>query len=208
MTAVVLGQGRPEGLPAAMSDPELWRRAVDGESEAFGALFDRHAKAIYNFVFRRTASWSDAEDLTSLVFLHAWRRRADVVLVRDSALPWLLRTADYVIRNEKRRQKFRRLNLSRQTPATDEPDHADRVAARIDDEREARQLRSLLRKLPRHEREIVELCFWTGLDPQSAAVALDIPLGTVKSRLARARKHLRELSLADAVHPESLENLS
>lgn len=208
MTAVVLGQGRPEGLPAAMSDPELWRRAVDGESEAFGALFDRHAKAIYNFVFRRTASWSDAEDLTSLVFLHAWRRRVDVVLVRDSALPWLLRTADYVIRNEKRRQKFRRLNLSRQTPATDEPDHADRVAARIDDEREARQLRSLLRKLPRHEREIVELCFWTGLDPQSAAVALDIPLGTVKSRLARARKHLRELSLADAVHPESLENLS
>jgi RNA polymerase sigma-70 factor, ECF subfamily len=192
-----------------MNDAELWQRAVDGETDAFGSLFDRHAKAVYNFVFRRIASWSDAEDLTSLVFLHAWRRRAEVVLVHDSALPWLLRTADYVIRNEKRRQRFRWLNLARQTPTTDEPDHADRVAARIDDEREARQLRALLRKLPRHEREIVELCFWTGLDQQSAAVALGIPLGTVKSRLARARKHLRELSLAvPDVHADSLENLS
>ena len=70
---------------------------------------------------------------------------------------------------------------------------------------------SRLRTLPRHEQEIVELCFWTGLDTQSAAVALDVPLGTVKSRLARARKHLRELSIAvpdDVVRPESLEDLS
>ncbi|MEV5966958.1 sigma-70 family RNA polymerase sigma factor [Kribbella sp. NPDC051952] len=205
------GSDKADGLPATMSDPELWRRAVDGESEAFGRLFDRHAKAVYNFVFRRVASWSDAEDLTSLVFLHAWRRRTEVVLVNDSALPWLLRTADYVIRNERRRQRFRLATINRQVPATDEPDHADRVAARIDDEREARQLRALLRKLPRHEREIVELCFWTGLDVQSAAVALDVPLGTVKSRLARARKHLRDLSIAvpdDAARAESMENRS
>ncbi|GAA0578959.1 sigma-70 family RNA polymerase sigma factor [Kribbella sandramycini] len=187
-----------------MSDQELWRRAVDGETEAFGSLFDRHATAVYNFLFRRTASWSDAEDLTSLVFLHGWRRRAEVELVHDSALPWLLRTADYVLRNEFRRQRFRRLNLLRQT-AVDEPDHAEGVAARIDDEREAQRLRALLRKLPKHEQEIVELCFWSGLDAQSAAVALDVPLGTVKSRLSRARKRLRDLSV---VSTESLENLS
>ena len=190
----------------AVSDGELWRRGVDGEPEVFGVLFDRHAKAVYNFVFRRLGSWSEAEDLTSLVFLHAWRRRDDVVLVHDSALPWLLRTADFVVRNERRRRRFRGLNLTRQVPVTDEPDHADRVAARIDDEREANRLRELLRKLPRHEQEIVELCFWSGLDAQSAAVALDVPLGTVKSRLARARKRLRDLSVA--VPSDSLENLS
>jgi hypothetical protein len=50
-------------------------------------LFDRHAKAIYNFLFRRTTNWSEAEDLTSAVFLQAWRRRAEVVLDRESALP-------------------------------------------------------------------------------------------------------------------------
>lgn len=192
-------------IGAMVDDAELWRRAVEqGETEAFGALFDRHATAVYNFLFRRMASWSDAEDLTSLVFLHAWRRRAEVVLVHDSALPWLLRTADYVMRNETRRQHFRRLNLLRQVP-TDEPDHADRVAARIDDERDARRLRALLRKLPRHEREIVELCFWSGLDAASAAVVLGIPIGTVKSRIARARKRLRDLSVAGT---EALEDFS
>jgi RNA polymerase sigma-70 factor (ECF subfamily) len=195
-----------DDLEVAVGDGELWRRGVDGEPEVFGVLFDRHATAVYNFVFRRIGSWSDAEDLTSLVFLHAWRRRGEVVLVHDSALPWLLRTADFVVRNERRRQRFRWLNLSRQVPATDEPDHTDRVAARIDDEREAQRLRELLRALPRHEQEIVELCFWSGLDAQSAAVALDVPLGTVKSRLARARKRLRDLSAA--VPSESLENLS
>jgi RNA polymerase sigma-70 factor (ECF subfamily) len=186
-----------EGVSVALSDGELWAKSADGDADAFGALFDRHARAVYNFVFRRLASWSDAEDLTSLVFLHAWRRRAEVVLVHDSALPWLLRTADYTIRNERRRQRFRRLNLNHQPPSPDEPDHADQVAARLDDERQARELRQLLSKLPRQEQQIVELCFWTGLDAQSAAVALDVPLGTVKSRLARARKHLRGLSLSE-----------
>ncbi|MGZ0147805.1 RNA polymerase sigma factor [Kribbella sp. WER1] len=109
------------------------------------------------------------------------------------------------VRNERRRQRFRWLNLHRQVPAPDEPDHADRVAARIDDEREARRLRALLEKLPRHEQEVVELCFWSGLDAQSAAVALDVPLGTVKSRIARARKRLRELSVD--VPSDSLEKL-
>jgi RNA polymerase sigma-70 factor (ECF subfamily) len=192
-----------------MSDRELWQRAADGEPEAFGTLFNQHVKVVYNFVFRRVTSWSDAEDLTSLVFLHAWRRRTEVVLVHDSALPWLLRTADFVIRNERRRERFRWLNSSRQLPAGNEPDHADRVTARIDAEQEAKRLRALLLKLPKHEQEIVELCFWTGLDVQSAAVALDVPLGTVKSRLARARKHLRDLAVPDEpVQIESLENLS
>lgn len=203
-------QGDVDGVAASlavMSDRELWRRATEGQTEAFGLLFDRHAKAVYNFLFRRTTSWSDAEDLTSAVFLHAWRRRDEVVLVHDSALPWLLRTADYVVRNERRRQHFRWATVQKHPAVTDEPDLADGVASRVDDEREARKLRRLLRKLPRHEREIVELCFWAGLDQQAAAVALDIPLGTVKSRLARARKHLRGLSTAAGVD-DSLEDLS
>lgn len=202
------GQADVEGAAlAGLSDRELWSRASEGETQAFGRLFDRHAKAVYNFLFRRTTSWSDAEDLTSLVFLHAWRRRDEVVLVHDSALPWLLRTADYVVRNERRRQHFRWATVLKHPATADEPDLADGVASRVDDEREARKLRRLLRKLPRHEREIVEVCIWAGLDQQAAAVALDIPLGTVKSRLARARKHLRNLA-ADAETGDSLEYLS
>ena len=61
-----------------VSDQELWRRVVAGSPDEFGLLFERHARSVYNFCFRRTGSWSVAEDLTSDVFLLAWRRRAEV----------------------------------------------------------------------------------------------------------------------------------
>ncbi|GAA5015064.1 sigma-70 family RNA polymerase sigma factor [Actinopolymorpha pittospori] len=178
------------------SDQELWRRASAGEEAAFGQLFDRHARTVYNFLFRRTASWSEAEDLTSAVFLHAWRRRRQVVLDRESALPWLLKVADYTARNERRalrryRAAIDRLNLAPEV----QPDHADTVAERVDDERAMGEVRRALNRLPRHERQVIELSVWTGLDHQAVAVALGVPVGTVKSRLSRARKRLHGLLL-------------
>jgi DNA-directed RNA polymerase specialized sigma24 family protein len=73
---------------AALSDEQLWSRAVEGhDSEAFGHLFERHADAVYNHCFRLSGSWSTAEDLTSVVFLQAWRRRDDVRFSGASVLP-------------------------------------------------------------------------------------------------------------------------
>lgn len=186
------------------TDRALWFRAAEGDAEAFAQLYDRHARAIYNFLYRRTASWSDAEDLTSAVFLHAWRRRAEVELDRDSALPWLLRTADYTVRNEWRsKMRYRRAIAAAHLLVSHERDHADEVVGRLDDNQQIRRARTALRKLPKQEQEIVELCIWAGLDQQAAAVALNVPLGTVKSRLSRARKHLRELTPVSAVENQS-----
>jgi DNA-directed RNA polymerase specialized sigma24 family protein len=53
------------------TDGDLWPRAVVREPDAFGVLFERHARAVYNYLFRRTADWALAEDLTSVVFLEA-----------------------------------------------------------------------------------------------------------------------------------------
>ncbi|WP_238155516.1 RNA polymerase sigma factor [Kribbella soli] len=182
-------------LPA-VSDRDLWDRAAEGDSEAFAQLYDRHARAIYNFLHRRTGSWSDAEDLTSAVFLQAWRRRGDIVLDRDSALPWLLRTADYTARNEWRSKlRYRRALAAAHLIHSEVEDPADDVARRLDDDRRIRAVQASMKRLPRQELEIVELCVWAGLDQAAAAVALDVPIGTVKSRLSRARKHLRELNL-------------
>ena len=66
----------------------------------FGLLFERHARAIYN-CFRRTADWAVAEDLTSIVFLEAWRRR-ERELLPEKVLPWLYGIATNVIRNRRR----------------------------------------------------------------------------------------------------------
>lgn len=172
--------------------------------KSFGQLYDRHSRAIYNFLHRRTGSWSDAEDLTSAVFLHAWRRRAEVVLDRDSALPWLYRVAEYIARNDWRsKARYRRAIAAASVRSEHVGDHADEVVSRVADDQQVRAAREALKRLPKHEREIVELCVWAGLDQQAAAIALDVPIGTVKSRLSRARKHLRELRLTSSLEAQA-----
>lgn len=181
----------PTAAVGGVSDRELWTRAVNGDRDAFGRIFDRHAKTVYNHLFRRTADWAEAEDLTSAVFLHAWRRRSEVALDRDSALPWLLGIAERLLSNTRRRLR-RAEALLRRLVSHDESvgDHADRVAGEVDDARRMSQLHRALARLPRHEREVVELCMWSGLDQQAAATALGVAVGTVKSRLHRARRRL------------------
>jgi RNA polymerase sigma-70 factor (ECF subfamily) len=174
-----------------VTDGELWRRAVDGEPEAFGVLFERHARAVYNYLFRRTADWSLAEDLTSVVFLEAWRRRREVRLKRDVALPWLLGVASNVLRNKRRSQWRYRAALER-IPRERAEGFADNANARLDDERRVRSALRSLSKLPKREQEVIALCGWADLSYEDAAAALNIPVGTVRSRLSRARARLRE----------------
>lgn len=185
---------RALGPAGGQGDGESWRRLAAGDHDALGQLFDQYATAVYNHLFRRTADWSEAEDLTSAVFLQAWRRRRDVVIDRDSALPWLLGVANHVLRNSRRAKRRYRAVLGKLAAETREPavgiDPADSVAARVDAERQVAELRRAIDRLPRHEREVIELCVWSGLDQQAAAQALGVAVGTVKSRLHRARQRL------------------
>ncbi len=182
---------RAQSPPGDPGDQALWQRAAQGDRDAFGQIFDRHASAVYNHLFRLTANWSVAEDLTSAVFLQAWRRRGKVRLDRESALPWLLGVANHTLRNSRRSARRRDAALARLAPDTSSSaDHADAVAARLDSERQMAVLRAAVGRLPRHQREAIELCTWAGLDQQAAAIALGVPVGTVKSRLHRARQSL------------------
>ena len=94
-------------------DAALWSRAAQGDHDAFGQLFDRHAGPVYSYLFRLTANWSEAEDLTSAVFLQAWRRRAEVVIDRDSSLPWLLGVARRLAQNSRRARRRYQAALAR-----------------------------------------------------------------------------------------------
>jgi RNA polymerase sigma factor (sigma-70 family) len=172
------------------SDSELWAQAADGNATAFGELYERHAAAIYNHCFRQTASWPLAEDLTSAVFLQAWRHRSDVRFVGDSALPWLLGVATNLVRNQQRTLRRYQAALRRLPPPPDEIDFVDDLAGRMDDERTVRRLLGLVERLPRRDREVLALCAWDGLSYAEAAVAMAVPVGTVRSRLSRARRRL------------------
>ena len=183
-----------EDVMAELSDGALWAHAATGDADAFGALFERHARAVYNYSFRRTADWAAAEDLTSAVFLEAWRRRREVVLHRGDALPWLLGVATNLVRNRARSLRRHRAALERVPAPPPSPDFADDVVGRLDDERQMRCALRVLGELPRREQDVVALCAWSGMTYEEAAIALDLPLGTVRSRLSRARRRIRELT--------------
>jgi RNA polymerase sigma-70 factor (ECF subfamily) len=177
----------------ARSDGELWDRAVDGDPGCFGLLFERHARSVYNHCFRRTASWADADELTSAVFMEAWRRRHVVRPVGESARPWLLGVANNLLRNHHRSLRRYRAALARLPGSGRELDPADDVVGRLADEGQMRRVLALVERLPRRDQEVLALCAWSGLTYQEAATVLDVPVGTVRSRLARARARLAEL---------------
>jgi RNA polymerase sigma factor (sigma-70 family) len=173
-------------------DSTLWSRAQTGDVDAFGLLFERHARTIYNYCFRRVGDWSVAEDLVSIVFLEAWRRRAQC-LPAGKELPWFLGIATNVVRNRRRAERRHAAALGRVPQARPEQSFADESDERLDDERMMQRALSLFARLPRREQEVIALCAWSDLSYEDAALALDIPVGTVRSRLSRARARLLEL---------------
>lgn len=177
------------------SDLDLWSQAANEHAgEAFGELFERHADRVYAHCFSRTGSWSMAEDLTSVVFLEAWRRRSEVRFSGESVLPWLLGVANNATRNAQRTLRRHRQLLAKLPPPDDESDIAPDAAARVDSERLAEHLLCAMAGLRRGEREVLALCDWAGLSYAEAAVSLGVPEGTIRSRLSRARQHLRNLA--------------
>ena len=171
-------------------DAELWSAVAGGDPEAFGALFQRHSRAIYNYCFRRTGDWARAQDLTSVVFLECWRRR-DIDLAEDKVLPWLFGIATNVCRTQRRSVARHRAALRRLPPPDPEPEFADETLDRLEDEHRMRTLLAFVSRLPKREQDVLALCVWADLSYADAATALQIPVGTVRSRLARARSRLR-----------------
>ncbi|MED7823667.1 RNA polymerase sigma factor [Streptomyces chiangmaiensis] len=181
---------------------QLRTRIRAGDSSAYAELFDSCARAVYNHAFRLTADWSTAEDVMAATFMEAWRLRDKVDPEGGSLRPWLLGIATNTARNQYRSNRRYRAAASAAAAAElSVPDHAEEVAERVDDRRRLARALTALASLRRTEREVVALCLGEGLDYEAAAEALGIPVGTVASRLSRARKKLRVLAKDEAAGP-------
>jgi RNA polymerase sigma-70 factor (ECF subfamily) len=162
-----------------------------GDHDAFGVLFCDHARAVYNHAFRLTGNWSTAEEVVSLTFLEAWRLRGTIRQDGGSLLPWLLGITLNVARNASRASRRHQAAMTRLPPARTVPDFADELAGRLDDAKQLKQVHAAIKNLRRTEQDVIALCVWAGLDYAEAAEALGIPVGTVRSRLSRARRKLQ-----------------
>ncbi|MBQ1015161.1 RNA polymerase sigma factor [Micromonospora sp. M51] len=175
-------------------ESSLRARVRAGDPGAFAELFDAYARSVYNHAFRLTADWATAEDVMAATYLQAWRSRERVAEEGGSLRPWLLGIATNEARNHTRsNRRYRRVAAALIAADLTVPDHADEVAGRLDDRRRIAAALDALARLRRPEREVLTLCLWEGLDYESAAEALGVPVGTVRSRLSRARARLRTL---------------
>jgi len=161
---------------------------------AFRELFRRHHRAVYNFCFRATGDWSVAEDCLSLVFLEAWRLREKVDGEGGSLL---LGIATFVLHRRRRVARRHQLLMERMPAPAVVPDFTDEALGRIEDQKRIQAVRRVLDGLSRSDREVLWLCVWAGLGYAEAAAALGVPVGTVRSRLSRARRRLDQLAQAD-----------
>jgi RNA polymerase sigma factor (sigma-70 family) len=169
------------------------------DAHSFTLVFDRHAPAVHRYVSSR-APTSDVDDLVSETFVTAFRCRGRYDLRYDDARPWLLGIATNVLRHHRRaeRRRLTRLRGARRTPP--DPDPSEQVVSDLDTAAESRRVARAVERLDDKYRDVLLLVAGSGLSYDEVARALDIPIGTVRSRLARGRRQLRELLAPEGQH--------
>ncbi|MGW3160860.1 RNA polymerase sigma factor [Streptomyces sp. NPDC001089] len=175
-------------------DYSLHTRIRAGDPEAFRELFRDHARLVHRHAVRVTGDTAGAEDIVSLTFLEAWRLRAKLRDEGGSPRPWLMGIAVNVLRNTTRAARRHQRALGRMPARETVPDFADELVGRMADAEQLAAAQRVLKRLNRNEREVVTLCVWSALSYEEAAAVLGVPVGTVRSRLSRARRRLSKLA--------------
>lgn len=177
----------------APTDAELvkisWR-----EPERFAELFDRHFLAVLGFCARR-AGQAEAEDLAGETFRRAFEHRRRYDVDHPDARPWLYGIARNAVSHKLRADGRRGIALGRLggLEALSRVDDAAGIAAAVDARRDLPVVLAALPSFPPGEVEALLLHVWEGLSYADVAVVLDVPVGTIRSRLHRLRGRLREL---------------
>lgn len=186
-----------------MTEEELVRRAKQGDHEAFGQLIRDNEKRIYTLTLRMTGDREDALDLAQEAFLNAWRGLP--AFKGDSSFAtWLYRLASNACLDHLRSKKRRTQALGETLPLDDGevapvqiPDTAPTPEQAAEQAEVRRCLARGLAALPDHHRQVLVMRELSGLSYQEIGDTMGLDLGTVKSRLARARKALRKILLED-----------
>jgi RNA polymerase sigma factor (sigma-70 family) len=181
-------------------DIRALRRSL-AEPAAFDALFVRHHVAIRRYLHARVGDTALAEDLAAETFVRAFAARTRFRDQGHGVRAWLFQIATNLLRDELRARGRR----SRTAPARDSPNASAAPPELPADP----ALGALLRELPREQLEVLLLHAWADLGYQEIATVLDIRVGTVRSRLHRARAHLqRTLPAIDPARATALPGRS
>ncbi|MDQ3077152.1 MAG: sigma-70 family RNA polymerase sigma factor [bacterium] len=170
------------------NEKELIESSQNGNSQAYGQLYDRHIKTIYNFIYYKTRHKETAEDLTSQTFYKALRHMSSVDSSR-SFLSWLYKIAHNTVLDHYRVKK----NLENIDDFYDLDDGQESVEIEIDDREEAKKVKKYLDKLSAIERDIVIMRVWQELSYKEIAEIVGKTEASCKMMYSRSLKKLRDL---------------
>ena len=172
-----------------IADDELIARVAGGDSIALEALYARHQPRIFRFITRIVRDEAVAEELANEVFVDVWRH-APSYERRSLATTWLLSIAHNRAVSALRKRREESWDEDEAANLQDQADTSDVVMQKAE---KGRMLRKCIEALPYHQREILDLVYYHELSVGEAGAVLQIPEGTVKTRLFTARKRLSEL---------------
>lgn len=181
-------------------DAVLIRRSLL-DPEAFAELYDRHAARLHRFVARRLDAHL-AEDVVAEVFTAAFRRRGSYDPRYPDAGPWLFGIAVNLIGRHRRAEVRMLRALARSPQATFASADTDAIDARLTATAAGQALAAAIAELPAEQRDVLLLVAWAELSYEEVALALELPLGTVRSRLSRARRRMRHALGEPAAGPD------
>jgi RNA polymerase sigma-70 factor (ECF subfamily) len=185
------------------SDAVLIARSL-ATPQAFGEVFDRHWPSVYRYC--RSRAGADGEDLAAETFRLAFDLRGTYESERVDARPWLLGLATNLIRNHLRRCDRGARAVARMPEQDGSENLMEETAiGRAEAALLGPMLAQALDGIPSSDRDALLLMAWNGLRYEEVAEALDIPLGTVRSRISRARLRLRARLMELGVGPDGLE---
>jgi RNA polymerase sigma-70 factor (ECF subfamily) len=170
-----------------MTDGELIARVGEGDSGAFELLYGRYARPVFALALRRLGDRGRAEDAVQETFASIWRSAGSYRQDRGPGAPWLYAVARNAIVD-----RHRALGEPTAEPvdeASKDPGPPDRAESSWT----AWRVHRALAEVPDHERQLIELAYWSGLSQSEIAEFLDIPLGTVKTRTRSALARLADL---------------
>jgi RNA polymerase sigma factor (sigma-70 family) len=179
MTPADLAETDADIVAASLADPARFER-----------LYDRHASDIHRFTARRLGVVA-AEDITAEVFLIAFRTRSRYDPSRSNARPWLYGIASDLIGRQHRSEGRALRAWARVGAAPPGESWVERADARVSAQTAQQPLAAALADLSAEDRDVLLLIAWADLSYQEVAEALAIPIGTVRSRLHRARRMVR-----------------
>jgi RNA polymerase sigma-70 factor, ECF subfamily len=174
------------------ADREALERVARGDHDALGELYDRHGRLMYSLALRIVRDQGDAEDVVQDVFSQAWRQSSRYDASRGTVLGWLLTVTRSRAIDRIRSRKSRPEPTADESALRDLPDSLVPADEQLAWAGQAARVREALDSLTTLQRVAIELAFFEGLTHAEVAERLELPLGTVKTRIRQGLLTLRD----------------